>query len=70
MPKVGNDMRELIEAYDEYIKLLARSEAGLIGLAYAHGYRCPDKLVTRGQELREKIAALKAPLMGSKDDNR
>lgn len=52
-------MKELIEAYDEYIKLLADSEASLLGLAYSHGFRMPPELVKRGKELREKIARLK-----------
>ena len=53
------NLHELIEAYDEYIKLLVESESGLIGFAYVHGYRCPDELVRRGKELREKIDELK-----------
>lgn len=55
-------MKELIEAYDEYIKMLSESEASMIGLAYAHGYKCPPKLIARGEELRAKIADLKAKL--------
>ncbi len=53
-------MKELIEAYEEYIGLLTESERGLISIAHVHGWRCPDSLVKRGVELREKIAALKA----------
>jgi hypothetical protein len=56
-------VKKLIEAYDEYIKLLAESEKGLIGLAYAHGYRCPPELVNRGEELRAKIAKLKLSVL-------
>ena len=56
-------MRELIEAYDEYIKLLVESEGSTFGLAYAHGYRCPPELVVRGNELRAKIADLKSKLV-------
>lgn len=56
-------MKELIEAYDEYIKLLTDSEAGFMGLAYTHGYRCPSELVKRGEELRAKIAELKSNLI-------
>jgi transcriptional antiterminator Rof (Rho-off) len=52
-------MRELIETYDEYIQLLTDSEADMLGLAYAHGYRCPPELVKRGEKLRAKIAELK-----------
>jgi hypothetical protein len=55
-------MRELISAYDEYVALLEESEKGFVGLAYSHGYRCPENLVIRGIELREKIARLKATL--------
>ena len=53
-------MLELIGAYDEYVKLLSKSEKGLLGLAMAHGYRCPDELVNRGLELRAKIADLRS----------
>ena len=55
-------MKELVETYDEYISLLAESEKGLIGLAYVHGYRCPDELVKRGEKLRAKIVELKQSL--------
>ena len=55
-------MKELIEAYDEYIALLSKSEAGFMGLAYSHGYRCPPELVKRGEELRAKITDLKSKL--------
>ena len=58
-------VRELIEAYDEYIALLVQAEKDLSGLAYAHGYRCPDELVKRGEELRAKIADLKSKLYGT-----
>ena len=52
-------MSDLIDAYEEYIKLLVESERELLGLAIAHGYKCPTELVRRGEELREKIATLK-----------
>lgn len=54
----------LIEAYDQYVALLAESEAGLIGLAYAHGYRCPDDKTKRGEELRARIEGLKQLVLG------
>ena len=53
-------MLELIGTYDEYVKLLADSEGSLLGIASVHGYRCPDELITRGKELRDKIAHLKS----------
>ena len=56
------DIKELIATYDEYIELLTASEAGLFGLAYAHGYRSPAEKVKRGTELRQKIKNLKADL--------
>ena len=56
-------MQELIEAYEEYIGLLAKHEEGLLGLAYVHGYRCPAKLIKQGEELRTKIADLKSKLV-------
>ena len=57
---MSEQMKELIEAYDEYIKLLSDSEGNLLGLAHAHGYRCPPELIERGEELRARIADLKA----------
>lgn len=54
---------ELIEAYDEYVLLLEKSEGSLLGLAYGHGYRTPEHLVARGKELREKIAKLKDKIL-------
>lgn len=55
-------MKELIEAYDEYIGLLEADGAGHAGFLYAHGYRCPADKILRGQELRKKIADLKSAL--------
>lgn len=55
---------ELIAAYDEYIALLEEVERGMTVLAFTHGYRCPDEMVKRGQQLREKIAKLKTAIAG------
>ncbi len=55
-------MKELIEAYDEYIELLSSSERSLIGLAYSHGFRFPEAKVKRGAELRAQISDLKSRL--------
>lgn len=52
-------MHELIEAYEEYIKLLADSEGMMLGIAVAHGFKCSAEWVERGQELRDRIAKLK-----------
>ena len=62
MTEAREDFGQVVETYDEYIKLLAESEAGFMGLAYAHGYRCPDDKVQRGKDLRAKIADLKSKL--------
>ena len=51
---------ELIAAYDEYVALLEKAEGGLIGLAYAHGYRGSPEQAAQGKALREKIASLKS----------
>jgi hypothetical protein len=53
-------MNALIEAYEEYIALLTESEGSLMGIAFAHGYRCPPEMVKRGEELRAKIEHLKS----------
>lgn len=55
-------MNELIAAYDEYVSLLAQSEASLLALAVAHGYEAPVDIEQRGAELRAKIAELKEKL--------
>jgi hypothetical protein len=51
-------LRAALEVYREYVELLAQSEKSMIGIAFVHGYRCPDELVKRGEELRGRIAAL------------
>jgi len=51
-----------IQTSPELLALLAEFEKELIGLAYAHGYVCPPKLVKRGEELRAKIAELKSKI--------
>lgn len=53
-------MDELIKLYQEYINVLSESEASMAGLAIAHGYVVPERLIKRGEELREKIAKLTA----------
>lgn len=55
-------MQELVAAYDELIELCRQSEASMIGLAYAHGWRCPEDLVNRADKLRAKIILLKRDL--------
>lgn len=53
-------MEELIATYDEYIKALEDENGSLVGLAYAHGWRCPPERAEHGKELRAKIADLKS----------
>ena len=55
-------MRELIAAYDEYVALLALSEASLLALAVEHGYEPTVDIEQRGADLRDKIAKLKREL--------
>jgi hypothetical protein len=55
-------MKELIAAYDEYVALLALSEASLLALAVEHGYEPTVDIERRGMELRVKIAELKRGL--------
>lgn len=59
-------MDDLIAAYDEYLKLLAESEASMLALAYSHGWRCPEEKVKRGEELRARIEELKQLHVNSK----
>ncbi len=59
---IVRQFRELIIAYDEYIELLVEAESSLLGLAAVHGYRCPERFVVQGQQLREKINAIKSDI--------
>ena len=52
----------LVEAYDEYIGLLASSEKMLLPMAVSHGFKFPTDAVDRGQQLRDRIANLKQAL--------
>lgn len=53
-------MQKLIDAYEEYVKLLSDSEASLISLAHNHGVNISPKMVERGCQLRELITILRA----------
>ena len=59
MNRTERGVKELIEAYDEYIALLGKSEGELLKIAHIHGGGCSPELVRRGEELRAKIADLK-----------
>lgn len=59
---IMNVVRELVSTYDEYIRLLEDSERRLLTLAHVHGFRTPDNLVLRGEQLRKRIAELKDEL--------
>jgi hypothetical protein len=56
----------LIEAYDEYVDLLTKSEAAMIGLAFAHGFRCSEEMIEQGAVLRARIAELKQAVLAPK----
>jgi hypothetical protein len=59
---IMNTVRELVDAYDEYVFLLGEAEGRLLMLALAHGFGTPDSLVVRGEELRKRIADLKSEI--------
>ena len=52
-------IKELTELYDEYLAFLYEANRGPVGMAYVHGWRCPDEDVKKGQEYRDRIASLK-----------
>lgn len=54
-------MNELIEAYEEYIKLLGDELSDVVSLAYIHGWR--STRYESGKTCREKIDILKAKLL-------
>jgi len=56
-------MKELIEAYEEYIQLLSDEEVANLAFLYVHGIRTDPQLVEKGKELREKIKKLKEELL-------
>jgi hypothetical protein len=50
----------LVEAKNEYIKILSDELDDVFGIAHAHGWR--SKLAKEGQAARNKIAELEAKL--------
>jgi hypothetical protein len=58
----------LVKLYEEYTELAKASEAGMIGLAYTHGYATPPEFVERGYKLRAKIEALTAAPASSREE--
>ena len=54
---------ELRKCWEEYAKFLSTTMDGPVGVAHVHGWGCPEADVERGQELRDRIAAL-APIEG------
>ena len=52
-------MHEIIEAYEEYVELLNEQTDQIVGLAINHGWRCPQEMVDKGIELRQRIQDLK-----------
>ena len=55
-------LRRMLELKEQYINLLNEDTEGMIGLAFAHGWRCPDRIVLRGVELREQMDAIRKEL--------
>jgi hypothetical protein len=55
----------LIEAYDRYIELLGESEASMIGLAWAHGWRTTDAMIAKAMTLRRRIDELKQSVLAT-----
>ena len=59
---MNNINKELIETYEEYIKLLGKENNSLISLAFVHGWRTSEEDIKKGEELRAKIKELKDSL--------
>lgn len=53
------EVKQLIETYEEYIKLFQQENNDLMGLNIAHGYRGNEENYKKGIELRERIKNLK-----------
>jgi len=53
---------KLNKEYEEYLNFLKKSEEGVYGLAYVHGWRCPQEIVNEGEERRKRIDKLKKQL--------
>lgn len=51
-------LRARLDAATEYIALLEESERIAWPIAINHGIECPPEYVAKGQQLRERIAAL------------
>jgi Tat protein secretion system quality control protein TatD with DNase activity len=58
---------ELIDAYDEYIKLLSNNPAESI--AFVHGFEHSKQDIEKGTQLREKISLLKQQFIINKAGN-
>ena len=49
---------KLIQAYQKYIHFLGKAYDDVLGLAWAHGYRCSEQEIEFGQQLRDAIKEL------------
>ncbi len=54
----AEDYDKLQELSSEYIELLENQEKALMSFAYTHGYRTPEDIVKRGEELRKELEEL------------
>ncbi len=49
----------LIDKFDEYITFLDRSSQGPVSVAYAHGWKCDQVTIDKGEALRAEIEELR-----------
>lgn len=52
----------LVQKLDSYIAFLNEANHGPVSVAYAHGWRCPQSDIDKGERLRREIAELREAL--------
>jgi len=54
--------KELIAKYDEYLSFLNDAMVDPLWKAHASGWRCPQKLIKKGEKFRAEIEQIKMAL--------
>lgn len=55
----GASLEALINEYEAYLEFLNEANEGPIGIAYVHGWRCPEVEVQRGKDFRLRLIELR-----------
>jgi len=60
-PDLNDKLKEVIELYEVYLEFLNDANQEPIQLASIHGYKCPQYIIDKGKEYRDKIEQLTKP---------